>query len=201
MKERGFTLVEMLVALSIFAVIASIGVGLLRASIGTQDAVQDRLSVMGAVNRLRAVMASDLSQAALRPVRGENGVSGAAFRGDAQGFALVHRGAAMLGDGSGPAVQRAEYRFQNSEWRRASAARVDGTPLGDGDALAREVQGIKIRYRDQRGEWRGEWNSDQQAGLPAAVELTLTRNPRPPLVMLFAVGPALAPPEPVKAAP
>lgn len=201
MKERGFTLVEMLVALSIFAVIASIGVGLLRASIGTQDAVQDRLSAMAAINRLRAVMASDLSQAALRPVRDENGASVAAFRSDAQGFALVHRGAAMLGDGSGPAVQRVEYRLVNNQWQRASAARVDGAPLGEGDALAREVQGAALRYRDRRGEWRSDWNSDQQAGLPAAVELSLTRNGRAPLVLLFAVGPALASPQPAAPAP
>ena len=41
--ERGFTLVEMLVALSIFAVIAAMGVSLLRSSVDTQDAVQTRL--------------------------------------------------------------------------------------------------------------------------------------------------------------
>ena len=41
--QRGFTLVEMLVALSLFAAIAAMGVGLLRSSIDTQDAVQERL--------------------------------------------------------------------------------------------------------------------------------------------------------------
>ena len=44
MKDgRGFTLIEMLVALSLFAAIAAIGVGLLRSSVDTQDAVQTRL--------------------------------------------------------------------------------------------------------------------------------------------------------------
>src|SRR3546814_13454258 len=37
---NGFTLVEMLIALSIFAAIAAMGVSLLRSSVDTQDAVQ-----------------------------------------------------------------------------------------------------------------------------------------------------------------
>ncbi len=45
--QAGFTLVEMLVALSIFAAIAAMGVTLLRSSIDTQDAVQGRLKTMG----------------------------------------------------------------------------------------------------------------------------------------------------------
>ena len=120
-SERGFTLVEMLVALSIFAVIASIGVGLLRASVSTQGAVQDRLGAMGAVNRLRSVMAGDLAQAALRPVRGPDGTALPAFRGEGQGFAFVHRGRVAIDADAVPAVQRVEYRLTNGEWRRASA--------------------------------------------------------------------------------
>lgn len=199
MKERGFTLVEMLVALSIFAVIASIGVGLLRASILTQDAVQDRLSAMGSVNRLRAVMASDLAQAALRPVRGADGEREAAFVGDGIGFALVHRGAAMLGDGTRPAVQRVNYRLTDGEWRRASAAHVDGSVLGEGDAIARDVASVTMRYREASGNWRSDWSSETERRLPAAVEIALSRRNRAPLVMRFGVGPSLLPPPPGKA--
>ncbi|KAB2855935.1 MAG: type II secretion system protein, partial [Sphingopyxis terrae] len=40
--QHGFTLVEMLVALSLFAAIAAMGVSLLRSSVDTQEAVQTR---------------------------------------------------------------------------------------------------------------------------------------------------------------
>lgn len=193
MKQRGFTLVEMLVALSIFAVIASIGVGLLRASIDTQGAVQDRLGAMGAINRLRAVMANDLAQAALRPARGPDGTAQPAFRGDAQGFAFVHRGRSAVDADGVPAVQRVEYRLTAGEWRRASAVRVDGVALGDGDALAREVSGVTLRYRDARGSWRESWSSDADMRLPVAVELALVREGRAPLVLRFQTGPVLVP--------
>jgi general secretion pathway protein J len=193
MRERGFTLVEMLVALSIFALIASIGVGLLRASVDTQGAVQDRLGAMGAVNRLRAVMANDLAQAALRPGRGPDGSTVPAFRGDAQGFAFVHRGRSAIDADGIPAVQRVEYRLTDGEWRRASAARVDGVAAGEGDALARDVTAVTLRYRDVRGAWQPVWSSDPEQILPAAVEFSLVRGSRAPLVLQFQTGPVLVP--------
>ena len=199
--ERGFTLVEMLVALSIFAAIASIGVGLLRASVNTQGAVQDRLGAMGAVNRLRAIMANDLAQVALRPARGPDGSAVPAFRGDGQGFAFVHRGRVAIDADGTAAVQRIEYRLANSEWRRASAVRTDGAVLDAGDALAREVTNVTLRYRDARGVWQPNWSSDRDQRLPVAVELSLVRGTRAPLVLRFQTGPVLLPPPPPGAQP
>ena len=199
--ERGFTLVEMLVALSIFAVIASIGVGLLRASVDTQGAVQDRLGAMGAVNRLRSVMANDLAQASLRPARGPDGSSLPAFRGDGQGLVFVHRGRSAVDAEGVPAVQRVEYRLANGEWRRASAVRTDGVALTEGDALARDVTDVALRYRDARGAWQPGWSSEPEQRLPTAVELSLTRGSRAPLVLRFQTGPVLLPPPPSETQP
>lgn len=194
MKERGFTLVEMLVALAIFAGIASIGVGLLRASVDTQGAVQDRLGAMGAVNRLRSIMASDLAQTAMRTTRGTDGTVLPAFRGDADGFELVQRGRYDDGAGRQGAVQRVRWALTDGEWRRATAAMPDGSALGDGDALARDVTGAVLRYRAARGTWQNSWSSNAELTLPVAVELSLTRRAREPLVMRFQTGPTLLPP-------
>lgn len=201
MNQRGFTLVEMLVALGIFAAIASIGVGLLRASVDTQGAVQDRLGAMGAVNRLRSIMANDLAQATLRATRAADGAALPAFRGDARGFELVHRG--RYSDASGPqsAVQRVRWALADGEWRRVVAAMPDGVAPGEGDALARDVTAVTLRYRDARGTWRDTWSSEVEQTLPVAVELALTRGQRAPLLLRFQTGPTLLPPPPPAAQP
>ncbi len=192
--ERGFTLVEMLVALSIFAAIAAMGVGLLRSSIDTQDAVQGRLKAMGGINRLRAVMANDLAQAVQRSTRGPAGEAVPAFVGSSTGFALVHGGAGSLDGSPRPGVERVAYALVGNEWRRATQPMLDGTALGEGDRLVGDVAGVAVRYRDDRGNWGEGWTSEPGDRLPRAVEVRLTRRGREALTMLFLTAPTLPPP-------
>lgn len=198
--QRGFTLVEMLVALSIFAMIAAMGVGLLRSSVDTQDAVQERLKAMGGINRLRAVMANDLAQAVQRSTRGPAGEAVPAFIGSANGFAFVHGGAASAGGSPRPAIERVAYALVGAEWRRATQPMLDGTALGEGDRLIADVARVAVRYRDDRGNWSEVWSSEPGDRLPRAVEVRLSRTGREALTMLFLTAPTLPPP-PVTGAP
>ncbi|HMP45093.1 MAG TPA: type II secretion system minor pseudopilin GspJ [Sphingopyxis sp.] len=199
--QRGFTLVEMLVALSIFAAIAAMGVAMLRSSVDTQDAVQARLQAMGGINRVRAVMANDLAQALPRSTRRPSGEAVPAFVGSETGFAFVHGGAASLEGAPRPDVERVAYAFAGGEWRRAVQPMLDGTPLGDGDRLAGDVAAVAVRYRDAAGQWSGVWTSAPGDRLPRAVEVRLTRRGREPLVMLFQIAPTPAPPPQAAPAP
>jgi general secretion pathway protein J len=199
--ERGFTLVEMLVALSIFAAIAAMGVGLLRSSVDTQDAVQERLKAMGGINRLRAVMANDLAQAVQRSTRGPAGEAVPAFVGSSNGFAFVHSGAGSLDGSPRPSVERVAYARVGDEWRRATQPMLDGTALGEGDRLVGDVSGITVRYRDELGNWSESWSSEPGDRLPRAVEVRLGRTGREALTMLFLTAPALPPPPPATGAP
>ena len=192
--ERGFTLVEMLVALSIFAAIAAMGVALLRSSVDTQDAVQERLKAMGGINRLRAVMANDLAQAVQRSTRGPAGEAIPAFIGSSTGFAFVHGGAGALDSSPRPNLERVGYALVGGEWRRATQPMLDGTALGDGDRLVDEVAAVAVRYRDERGDWNESWTSEPGDRLPRAVEVRLTRSGRAPLTMSFLTAPTLPPP-------
>ena len=192
--ERGFTLVEMLVALSIFAAIAAMGVALLRSSVDTQDAVQERLKAMGGINRLRAVMANDLAQAVQRSTRGPAGEAIPAFIGSSTGFAFVHGGAGALDSSPRPNLERVGYALVGGEWRRATQPMLDGAALGDGDRLVGEVAAVVVRYRDERGNWSENWTSEPGDRLPRAVEVRLTRTGRETLTMSFLTAPTLPPP-------
>ena len=199
--ERGFTLVEMLVALSIFAVIAAMGVSLLRSSVDTQDAVQARLQGMSGINRVRAVMANDLAQAVQRSTRGQAGEPVPAFVGSSNGFAFVHAGAGSQDGSPRPSVERVGYALTGGEWRRATQPMLDGTALSDGDRLIGDVTAAAVRYRDGQGNWSESWSSDPGDRLPRAVEVRLTRTGRAPLTMLFLTGPTLPPPPVAAGAP
>ena len=192
--DRGFTLVEMLISLSLFAAIAAMGVGLLRSSVDTQDAVQERLKAMGGINRVRALMANDLAQAVPRPTRGPSGETIPAFIGSESGFAFVHGGAGAFDGGPRPAVERVGYALVGNEWRRAVQPMLDGTAMGEGDRLAGDVRAVAVRYRDENGAWGSVWTSEPGDRLPRAVEVRLTREGRAPLVMLFLTAPAPPPP-------
>lgn len=193
--QAGFTLVEMLVSLSLFATIAAIGVGLLRSSVDTQGVVQVRLKSMAGINRLRAIMANDLAQAVPRATRGVSGEAVPAFLGTASGFAFVHAGAASFGGAPRPRLQRVGYALVGDEWRRATQPMLDGKNLNDGDRLIDAMTGVAVRYRDASGQWQQSWTSDPGDVLPVAVEVRLTRRARPPLTLLFLTAPTPSPRE------
>jgi general secretion pathway protein J len=198
--ENGFTLVELMVALAIFAIVSAAGVMLLRASIDTQSAVAKRLGEGSGIARFRAIMASELASAQPRPGRDGGGSPRAAMVGSADSIDFVHA------SGDDPArgrLGRSSYRLADGALVRSGSSRIDGnTPDGDGDAapLLRDIVAVRWRYRGIDGGWSGGWQPDDPARLPRAVELTVERTGTAPLTMRFLVGPDGLPP-PGEAAP
>ena len=54
------------------------------------------------------------------------------------------------------------------------------------------VDDVALRFRDARGEWRGEWIPTQPDLMPRAVEMTVTRTGEAPVTLRFLVGPGPA---------
>lgn len=191
--EAGFTLVEMLVALALFAMIAAMGVTMLRSSVDTQGAVQGRLAAMSGFNRLRAVMAHDLSQALPRATRDVRGDDVPAFIGLAQEFAFVQGGAAGLEAKNTPDAVRVRYALERGVWGRGQQPWLDGAAMADGDALTRDVEQVTLRYRDGLGQWQESWPVAGRAILPRAVEVVIQKRAGAPLRMVFLVAPEPVP--------
>lgn len=186
--EAGFTLVEMLVALAIFALLAAAGVGILRASVDTQSAVDRRLAEVGAVGRLHALLASDLGQAVLRPTRGPEGER-PAFIGDARGMQLVRAGWSNPDGEARSSLQRVEWRTERGGLARIGHRQLDGDGEGQPAMLARSLEQAAFRYRDLAGEWTSVWQSTAEEPLPAVVELSLRLRGQPPLLFVIALPP------------
>lgn len=188
--QQGFTLIEMLIALTIFGMLTAAGVALLSVSARTQETSDRLLAEFGQMRRLSAVLTADLGQAATRLHRDGEGRTQRAFAGaDGQDDMLllfVRRGWDDGENGSG--AQRVGYRVADGQLQRVAFTRVDGAGQAIVSPLVDQVRSVRLRYRDERGEWRPQWADPDPIRLPSAVELVVDSARYGPVRMLFTVG-------------
>ena len=179
-REGGFTLVEVVVALFIFALLAAAGVSLLSFAVKAQGASARALEHVSGERRLSAILIADLSQAVPRISRDEDGRPRAAFQ--------ANKGALLLAYVRGGArPQYVEIRLARGELVRTASAFVDGAAVGQPLVLETAVASTRTRFRG-RVDWQDSWDSERTDALPRALELTITRRGEAPVKRLFLVG-------------
>lgn len=72
-RSRGFTLLELVVALAVFAVLATLAYGSLARLLQARDTLAARADALGRLQRLQALLARDCGALVQRPVRDELG--------------------------------------------------------------------------------------------------------------------------------
>lgn len=189
-SARGFTLVEMVVALLIFAILAGAGVALLRASVDTQEAVDGALADLGSAARLRALLAADLSQAVVRPIDG----APRGFAGSSGELRLVRTFEPAERQAGASGLQAVRYEVQGGRFLRQTLS-PDGRAVGAPATLARDVASLALRFRGSDGGWRSAWSPGlTDAPLPRAVELRVQRRGEAEVTLVVALPEGPAPP-------
>jgi len=193
--ECGFTLVELLVALILFGMIAAAGVGLLSFGVRAQAAATERLDEVAGVRRLSMLLTNDLAQTLPRIARDTGGATIRAFTGNDGSSDPLVMGYVRSGwsnpDGLARAeIQRVDIVLNNGQLVRQGYAMVDGTETTASLLLADKVRSVAMRYRDKGGDWRARWDNAALDSAPVAVEMTVTRTNSPPLTLAFLTGPA-----------
>ncbi|MGE0486272.1 MAG: type II secretion system minor pseudopilin GspJ [Gammaproteobacteria bacterium] len=159
-RTRGFTLLELLVAVALFALVAGMAYpGITRMLVNRQaiDNVQARL---GAAMLGIGLLEQDISHAAARPVRDELGDAIAAMRGGVDGvlFECTRRVAPLSGFDDGSGLARIDYVWGNGrllrrEW--AALDRAQATPF-DERVVFEGVNAVSFEFFDG-GAWQPFW--------------------------------------------
>ncbi|MBB3692972.1 type II secretion system minor pseudopilin GspJ [Sphingomonas sp. BK580] len=189
-RDAGFTLVEVMIALMIFGMIAAAGVALLAFSVRAQGASAIALDDTGALSRLSSILTADLAQAQDRNTRDVNGVLVPAFSGDAAAtplLRLVRAGWSNPDQAPRAELQKVEYRLAGDGLERVAYPALDGAAPLPPALLLDRVRTVQLRFR-YRGAWSDTWQGNPRAALPQAVELVVTRADSRLYRLLFLVG-------------
>lgn len=177
MTERGFTLIEMLVAVTVSALLLTTTYGIVTSVSRTRD----RLSTDGEGFHLARVINERLARE-LRGAYYSASNTASLFAGglDENGvpyLQLATTAATPASGGSGIVMVR--YRLAEDGEGEKVLLRdehpLNSQPAGEQpeQQFASGIEDLQFRFR--RGtEWQPNWHSAEQAGLPDLVELTLT---------------------------
>jgi general secretion pathway protein J len=177
-RQNGFTLIEILVALFIFALVALISGQLLSRTLSAQDQLQDRGERLALVHRAMQIIQRDLLQLTNRSIRDADGFGSLApLLINTDGFIemtrvgwrnpLRHRRSEM---------QRVSYRLEDEKLIRgywhALDRGYDAEPAFQ--TLLEEVERVEFYVLDTQGEEHKFWPPQLQGGQaadPAAIIL------------------------------
>ncbi len=188
--RNGFTLIEVLVSLAIFGVLYMLAFMTVDRTLANADLLTERMDRLQAIQRTMRYLASDLMQAAPRPVRDELGDSYTpSLRSDLLGdFALelTHGGWPNPAGLPRSTLQRTAYRLEEDGLLRYHWNVLDRTYANEpyGTVLLDDVIGLNFRFLQADGEWTEQWppQSAQATSFgpatlrqrPIAVEIVLT---------------------------
>lgn len=176
LRCRGFTLVEVLVAVLVFGVLATAAYTGLNTLTSTASGLDERAEAFANLQRTVAAVDQDLRQLIGRAARANDGRTRPAFEGRADGLTGRRAGRISRPGSSRSQLQafawqqRADRSLVRVSWHELGAS---GTPDVVRPWLD-ECEEFRLRYRDGMGRWSTRWPMDgAPEALPDAIEYTI----------------------------
>lgn len=189
--SNGFTLVEVMVSLLIFGMLAAAGVALLSFSVRAQGVTAAKIDDTTAIVRLSSAMTADFAQAVDRPTRDRGGLVLPAFVSEATtdgaSVRLVREGWTNIDAAPRSTLQTVAYRLNGTVLERVAWPFVDGADALPATAMLDKVARMSLRYR-YADAWSDGWDGTAGRALPDAAELLVTRSDGTAYRMVFVVG-------------
>jgi general secretion pathway protein J len=171
--NRGFTLLELLVAVAIFAVVASLAWGGLDAIVRSRRVLDGEATQLAKLQRAFGRFDRDLTAALPRPIRNEHGQIEPALAGDAQRLEVTTWSSAGSGVAE-PPLQRVSWNCADGQLHRTHWAAPDRTyaTRKKDQVLLDKVVGCHLRYRAQDDTTSEHWPLPEMPAnvLPRGIE-------------------------------
>lgn len=203
MLQRGFTLLELLVALAVFAVMATMAYSGLDQVSRTRALTERSADQLVELQRAFLFMARDVQEVVDRPVRNEFGESEPSLIGDEQNPSFLQLTRAgwrnplptMIHRSS---LQRVAWRMDDDNLVRAYWNNLDRAPdaVPVKQVMLHGVKTVEIRFMARDNSWKDRWpnaslssNPDVPPDLspPRALEITLDTKAFGKITRLFAI--------------
>lgn len=178
--RRGFTLLELLLALFIFTIIAMILVTALHSVLNNQARVEKSAARLTELQIAFTLLSRDFEQTIDRPITNANGSVEAAFLGGNIYVTFSHAGLVNpLGQLPRSTLQRTRYRLDDGYLIRDTWSALDQTQQSQPDSrrLLQDVREVSFQYLDQKGNFQNRWPPPDQPSnndLPSAVRVFIT---------------------------
>jgi general secretion pathway protein J len=181
--QNGFTLLEMLVALTVFALLSAMVYGGQVAVLNLKQGTERQAGHLKRLQTAMLMLERDIGQHVLRPVRDDFGDSQAAMESaDFGAFRLTLTRAGWENPLNQPrsTLQRVAYGLEDEKLYRYSWAMLDRAQGSEPAkvVLLEQVRSFKLRFLDQKHGWQEQWparsaDNAPLLAMPLAVELTL----------------------------
>lgn len=179
--HSGFTLIEVVIALAVFAIVGTMAFSGLNVTLNQQVRLAERSDEIKELQLALKYLERDLNQVARRPIRDQFGDQQLAFTANADFLvSFTFSGWRNPAGLSRSNLQRISYEVRDEEFIRHSWNRLDGvilenarsTPLLDG------IEEIEWLFLNEQNNWINQWPPINAQGsdvtLPLAVSVSLT---------------------------
>jgi general secretion pathway protein J len=205
--QKGFTLLEIMIALFVFAIVASISLMSMKNVIETQRVIENHVVAMNKMQFAMIIMQRDITQVIDRSIIDQSNQQLPSLTGNSNYFEFTRSGyinPMAISDRS--ELQRVAYFFKNKQLVRMSWAHLDRTKNTPAiqKILLDNINDIHFRYLDYKNVFQNQWpppsnaisiNKSQQQpptqqqlpSVPKAVEVLFRFNQLGQLDRLFVV--------------
>ncbi|AOE84587.1 type II secretion system minor pseudopilin GspJ [Pseudomonas sp. TCU-HL1] len=184
-RVAGFTLLELLIAIAIFALLALGTWRMLGAVLDSDEATRIQEQQLRELVRAVSAFERDVRQVESRPIRDAYGESRAALLGEHQGdddtLELTRGGWRNPTGTQRSRLQRVRWQLSGERLERRYWTALDQAQdsLPQVQAALDGVTALKLRYMDDSGDWQDSWppaglsDDERLDRLPRALELAL----------------------------